>query len=99
MMGMMLFTPSLPPRRKMKSSFLPLIPMLPSARARLRNGGMLISEARPRPAAVRSIVGRRGVRHRAERRRDAGLVGVEELDGRGAVQAEIGRAFAWVKQA
>src|SRR6185503_210756 len=54
-MGMTLFTPSLPPRRKIKMSFLPLRPMLPSASARLRNGGMFISEARPRPTAARPV--------------------------------------------
>src|ERR1044072_2474275 len=44
---------SLPPRRKMKMSFLPLIPTLPSARARLRKGGMFINEARLTPTAAR----------------------------------------------
>src|SRR5262245_7898169 len=49
-MGMTLFTPSLPPRRKMKSSF--FFPSTPSARARLRNGGMFIKEASPMSAVV-----------------------------------------------
>src|SRR5689334_9033225 len=55
---MTLFTPSFPPRRKIKMSFLLLMPMLPSASARLRNGGMFISDARPRAAPPRPAVER-----------------------------------------
>src|SRR5688572_6861668 len=52
-MGTTLFTPSLPPRKKIKISFLLLIPMLPSASARFKKGGMDMSEASPRPILAR----------------------------------------------
>src|SRR5262245_22715674 len=48
---MTLLTPSLPPRRKMNRSFLPLVPILPSAMARRRKGGRVVIEASPRASA------------------------------------------------
>src|SRR5438552_15334393 len=50
-MGMTEFKPSLAPRRKIKSSFFPLRPMLPSASARFITNGMStrVDNATPNP--------------------------------------------------
>src|SRR5437762_6484096 len=54
--------PSLAPRRNIKSTFLPLIPMLPSARARWTKSGTEVNEAIIAAKALRPINDRRVIR-------------------------------------
>src|SRR6185436_14214899 len=140
-MGITELIASLAPRRKMKRSFFPLRPILPSASARFITNGMStkVDNATPRPnlnerskkarrvkilklrilllleslkahqradhAADTLVIIRRGRRVHlriGERRRVGCRIGaavVQRTDGRAAIEGEVSRAFARIKDA
>src|SRR5260221_34022 len=78
-MGTTVFNPSLAPRRKIKKSFLPFRPMLPSASARFTTRGMSVSVASAMPRLILKL---RSMKDRRERMlKSRILLFLEALEG------------------